>query len=144
MSNTTRVASRSACSVGCAASQSGTGYDPTVVVRITGAVVDASLLNRNNHMIAAHERAGEGTACHRRARASTVTQGDVMLYTRRELGKMALAGLPAGVLLDSRTLRAATKPNSRWAGVQVGMNVPYNFGPTPVLTADEVLQKCID
>src|SRR4029453_2092080 len=67
-----------------------------------------------------------------------------MVYTRRELGKMALAGLPAGVLLDSRTLRAATKPNSKWAGVQVGMNVPYNFGPTPVLTSDEVLQKCID
>ena len=67
-----------------------------------------------------------------------------MLYTRRELGKMALAGLPAGVLLDSRTLPAATKPNSKWAGVQVGMNVPYNFGPAPVLTPDEVLQKCID
>src|SRR5262245_12821322 len=41
----------------------------------------------------------------------------VMLYTRREIGKMALAGLPAGVLLES-TLHAATKPNSKWAGVQ--------------------------
>jgi sugar phosphate isomerase/epimerase len=67
-----------------------------------------------------------------------------MLYTRREIGKLALAGLPAGVLLESATLTAATKPNSKWAGVQVGMNVPYNFGPTPVLTSDEVLQKCID
>jgi sugar phosphate isomerase/epimerase len=67
-----------------------------------------------------------------------------MLYTRREIGKLALAGLPAGVLLDSQVLGAATKPNSKWAGVQVGMNVPYNFGPTPVLTGDEILQKCID
>jgi sugar phosphate isomerase/epimerase len=67
-----------------------------------------------------------------------------MLYTRREIGKLALAGLPAGLLLESRALGAATKPNSKWAGVQVGMNVPYNFGPTPVLTSDEVLRKCID
>jgi hypothetical protein len=34
--NTTRVASITACSLGSAASQSGTGYDPTVVVRIRG------------------------------------------------------------------------------------------------------------
>ena len=67
-----------------------------------------------------------------------------MLYTRRDIGKMALAGLPAGILLDSPTLRAATKPHSKWAGVQVGMNAPYNFGSTPVLTSDEILQKCID
>jgi len=63
-----------------------------------------------------------------------------MLYTRREIGKMALAGLPAGVLLESQVLGAATKPNSKWAGVQVGMNVPYNFGATPVMTSDEILQ----
>src|SRR4051794_3929390 len=68
-----------------------------------------------------------------------------MLYTRREIGKMALAGIPAGaVLLDSEVLRAANKPNSKWAGVQVGMNVPYNFGTTPALSGDEILQKCID
>src|SRR5439155_17158042 len=34
--NTTRVASSSACSLGSAASQSGTGYEPTVVVRMRG------------------------------------------------------------------------------------------------------------
>jgi Xylose isomerase-like TIM barrel len=67
-----------------------------------------------------------------------------MLYTRREVGKLALAVPAAGFLAESRTLLAAGKPNSKWAGVQVGMNVPYNFGPTPVLTPDEVLQKCID
>lgn len=67
-----------------------------------------------------------------------------MLYTRREIGKLALAVPAAGLLAESGALRAATKPNSRWAGVQVGMNVPYNFGSTPVLTSDEILQKCID
>src|SRR6266404_6159135 len=34
--NTTRVASRSDCSLGNAASQSGAGYEPTVVARILG------------------------------------------------------------------------------------------------------------
>src|SRR5262249_23755076 len=72
------------------------------------------------------------------------TQGVDMLYTRREIGKLALAVPAAGFLAESGNLLAATKPNSKWAGVQVGMNVPYNFGPTPVLTPDEVLQKCID
>jgi len=68
-----------------------------------------------------------------------------MLYTRRELGRLALTGLPtAGWLLKSDTLVAAGKPNSKWAGVQVGMNVPYNFGPTPVLTSDQILEKCIE
>jgi sugar phosphate isomerase/epimerase len=58
---------------------------------------------------------------------------------------LALAGLPAaGVLLKSNSLLAAAKPNSKWAGVQVGMNVPYNFGPTPVLTGDQILEKCIE
>src|SRR5205809_1771969 len=36
MLNMTRVASSSDCSLGRAASQSGTGYEPTVVVRILG------------------------------------------------------------------------------------------------------------
>src|SRR3954464_10287178 len=68
-----------------------------------------------------------------------------MLYTRREIGKMTLAGIPAaGLLLGAEGLRAAAKPNSKWAGVQVGMNVPYNFHATPGLNGDQILQKCID
>src|SRR5580700_7718459 len=39
--------------------------------------------------------------------------------TRRELGKMALAALPASRLL--------AKPNSRFGGVQIGINAPYSF-----------------
>ena len=67
------------------------------------------------------------------------------MYTRRELCGLALAGLPAaGLLLKSDGVIAAARPDSKWGGVQVGMNVPYNFGPTPVLTADQILEKCIE
>jgi sugar phosphate isomerase/epimerase len=78
--------------------------------------------------------------------AALAVQGDLMLYTRRELGRLALAGLPAaGALLKSTPASAfvAAKPNSKWAGVQVGMNIPYNFGATPVLSADEILERCV-
>ena len=68
-----------------------------------------------------------------------------MLYTRREMCRVALAGLPtAGLLLKTDLTGAAARPDSKWAGVQVGMNVPYNFGPTPVLTSDQILEKCIE
>ena len=45
-----------------------------------------------------------------------------MLYTRRDLGKLALAALPATLL---------AKPNSKWGGVQIGINVPYSFHGMP-------------
>jgi hypothetical protein len=67
-------------------------------------------------------------------------------YTRRELGKLALAGLPATAsLLELSPAFAApsAKPNSTWAGVQVGMNVPYNFGTRTTMSAEDVLEKCV-
>ncbi|MEO7891870.1 MAG: hypothetical protein ABIW19_17865, partial [Vicinamibacterales bacterium] len=68
-----------------------------------------------------------------------------MEYSRREFGKRALAGVPATALLfDSNALFAAAKPNSKWAGVQVGMNVPYNFGSGNYTTGDEILQRCVE
>lgn len=66
-----------------------------------------------------------------------------MLYTRREMGKLALAGVPAaGLLLKSDSVLAAGKPNSKWAGVQVGLNVPYSFGNN-MMTGDETLDRCV-
>jgi sugar phosphate isomerase/epimerase len=68
-----------------------------------------------------------------------------MKYTRRELGKLALTALPAAHLLGTPSTawaRRATKPNSKFAGVQVGMNVPYNFGGRD-MNADEVLDRCL-
>ena len=54
-----------------------------------------------------------------------------MDYTRRDLGKLALAGWPAATLL--------AKPNSKFGGVQIGINVPYSFRGMPG-SADDILQ----
>src|SRR5918995_1040703 len=63
------------------------------------------------------------------------------MYTRRELGKLALTALPAATLLRSGAF-AQAKPDSRVRGVMIGMNVPYNFGgrTAPV---DEIIDKCV-
>lgn len=45
-----------------------------------------------------------------------------MLYSRRDLGKIALAALPATLL---------AKPDSKWGGVQIGLNVPYSYHGLP-------------
>jgi sugar phosphate isomerase/epimerase len=65
-----------------------------------------------------------------------------MLYTRRELGKLALAGVPLASALAKRDAFAAAKPDSKWEGVQVGMNVPYNFGNN-MMSPDETLDRCL-
>jgi sugar phosphate isomerase/epimerase len=65
-----------------------------------------------------------------------------MLYTRRELGKLALAGVPLASGLAKRDAFAAAKPDSKWEGVQVGMNVPYNFGNN-MMSPDETLDRCL-
>jgi sugar phosphate isomerase/epimerase len=56
------------------------------------------------------------------------------LYTRRELGKLALAAVPGAAFLQ--------KPTSRIAGVQIGLNVPYSFGSN-TLSGEETLQRCV-
>ena len=67
-----------------------------------------------------------------------------MVYTRRDFGK-AHAGWPAGggLLLGSETTlgMALQKPNSKWAGVQVGMNVPYNFGTGNFTPGDAIIAE---
>ena len=71
-------------------------------------------------------------------------------YTRREFAKLALAALPASGLLSSpSSLRAAQaspaprgKPDSKVAGVQIGLNVPYSFG-NPAMNGDEILASCV-
>ncbi len=72
-------------------------------------------------------------------------------YTRREFTKLALLAVPAvGFLSSSGKLTAADaapmtspkKPNSKFNGVQIGLNVPYSFGNN-LLSADETLANCI-
>lgn len=62
--------------------------------------------------------------------------GPLAEYTRRELGMLALA------CAGARSAQAA-KPDSKWAGVQVGLNVPYSFGTRTAMSAEEVLAKCV-
>lgn len=56
------------------------------------------------------------------------------MYTRRELGKLALVALPGARLLQ--------KPSSKISGVQIGLNVPYSFGSNAI-SWEETLQKCV-
>ena len=63
-----------------------------------------------------------------------------MTYTRRELGKLMLtaAVLPRTAL----PVPQRPRPDSKFAGVQIGMNVPYNFG-SRTLGGDETLAKTL-
>ena len=56
-----------------------------------------------------------------------------MRINRRDLGKLALA-LPAAL---------GAKPNSKFGGVQVGINAPYSFHNLPA-SADDVEKYCVD
>ena len=58
-----------------------------------------------------------------------------MLYTRRDIGKIALASGAASRLL-------AARPNSVFGGVQIGI-ITYSFRSLPS-SADEVLKYCLD
>ena len=67
-------------------------------------------------------------------------------YTRRHWGKLALTGLPGAISLAALRPGIAApvnKPNSTWAGVQVGMNVPYSFGTRTTMSAEDVLERCV-
>ena len=74
------------------------------------------------------------------------TQEDPMPYTRREAGKLALTALPAVAFLRGATpaFARAQKPNSKFAGVLVGLNVPYNFGMQSEWPADRILKAVVD
>ncbi len=57
-----------------------------------------------------------------------------MLYTRRDIGKLTLAALPATLL---------AKPNSKFGGVQIGLNVPYSLHGLPG-DADSVQKNVVE
>ncbi len=67
--------------------------------------------------------------------------------TRRQFAKWSLSALP-GVGLFSALDRlnaaesAPAKPNSKFAGVQVGLNVPYSFA-NMAMSGDEILKNCL-
>ncbi len=60
--------------------------------------------------------------------------------TRRQFSTLALS---SGLFASTRSIFATAKPDSKVAGVLIGMNVPYNFGGNFV-PADEVLKNCLE
>jgi sugar phosphate isomerase/epimerase len=69
---------------------------------------------------------------------------NISSQTRREFAKLALAALPGAALLSTASrLRAAdAKPNSKVAGVQIGMNVPYSFA-NAIMSGEDILKNCV-
>jgi sugar phosphate isomerase/epimerase len=66
-----------------------------------------------------------------------------MRYSRRQIVQLALASVPGARLLTPAALGAFQgKTNSKVNGVQIGMNVPYNFGGRN-MPADQLLQNLI-
>jgi sugar phosphate isomerase/epimerase len=68
-------------------------------------------------------------------------------YTRREFAKISLAALSgSGLLSVLNPLVAAEKPNgkpnSKVAGVQIGLNVPYSFA-NGSMSGDDILKNCL-
>ena len=53
------------------------------------------------------------------------------LYSRRDFGRLALAGVPAASLFarGGAAFALQPKPNSVWGGVPFGIFAPYRFGP---------------
>ncbi len=58
-----------------------------------------------------------------------------MLYTRRDIGRFALAA-------GATTALSAAKPNSKFGGVQIGA-ITYSFRALPG-SAEEILKYCVD
>jgi sugar phosphate isomerase/epimerase len=56
-----------------------------------------------------------------------------MNFTRRDFSKIGLAAWPAAILAE---------PNSRFGGVQIGINVPYSFRGMPS-SADNILRNVL-
>src|SRR5580765_6603548 len=63
-----------------------------------------------------------------------------MLYTRRELAQLVAAAIPA---VNAVRGLAGKPPDSKVAGVQIGLNVPYNFG-SRTMDGDEILRRTVD
>lgn len=61
------------------------------------------------------------------------------------LNRRQFTRIAAGALLATPLARAvaAGKPNSKFAGVHVGINAPYSFG-NAAMSADDILKTCVE
>jgi sugar phosphate isomerase/epimerase len=67
------------------------------------------------------------------------------VYSRREFSRFALFTVSSAAIFPFGRLGAAEatgRPNSKVAGVQIGMNVPYSFGK-PQMSGEEILKNCV-
>src|SRR5215468_12437679 len=104
--STTRVASTSACSEGAAASQSGTGYEPTTVVLMRGARAMASPFRR-----ASVVKAGVALQCVNESVKNTrLTRGEEEIMSRKSAAGAALALAAALVSFGAAAQWRPTKP----------------------------------
>ncbi|KQX22828.1 xylose isomerase [Sphingomonas sp. Root50] len=68
-----------------------------------------------------------------------------MSFSRRDATRWLFAA-PAAALALKPGIAATIKPDhphSKWAGVQVGLNVPYSFGTRTALDAEQVLERTV-
>jgi sugar phosphate isomerase/epimerase len=70
---------------------------------------------------------------------------DRVSYSRRDAARLLFAAPIAALALKPGIASALTpaRPNSKWAGVQVGLNVPYSFGTRTALSAEQVLERTL-
>src|SRR6188508_872305 len=69
-----------------------------------------------------------------------------MMLSRREFGKLALAGVPAATVLggsDFFTAFAQGKPNSKIEGVQIG-TITYSYRDMPDQSAEATLKYILE
>ena len=69
-----------------------------------------------------------------------------MAFTRRDFGKLALAGLPAAAFFDNPLMAsvfAQGKPNSKFGGVQLGV-ITYSYRSMPDQSAEATLKYVVD
>ena len=72
------------------------------------------------------------------------------LQSRRDFAKWSLAALTSASLLPAlnqavaveTSTKSSGKPDSKVAGVQLGLNVPYSFG-NPKMSGDDILMNCV-
>ena len=69
-----------------------------------------------------------------------------MVFTRRDFGKIALAGLPATAIMNTPwfgALAAQARPNSNFNGVQIGV-ITYSYRSMPDQSAQATLKYVLD
>ena len=71
----------------------------------------------------------------------------IMRYTRRDLIKLGLGSVPMAYLLANKTsllaAAPASRPNSKFNGVQIGIIAPYSFRGLPS-TAEDILRNMVE